>query len=158
MESTVDHRLEIGAEGSRSALISGLGGRYAGGRWHHQGHLIVYTSATPSLAVLEILVHFDVGLAPPEYCLVEITIHHSVSMEFCQATDLSPHSDATPAPSALQDFGTRWLMEKRTAILEVPSAVMSLKNNYLINPEHPEARKILVKSVREYAFDHRLSR
>jgi RES domain-containing protein len=53
-------------------------------------------------------------------------------------------------------FGTAWLKERRSAILLVPSVIVSVENNVLINPEHPDAGKIKVISATPFLFDKRL--
>lgn len=54
--------------------LKGLGGLKASGRWHNRGVPIVYLAETPALAMLEVLVHFDMTLdeIPKHYQLLEI--------------------------------------------------------------------------------------
>jgi RES domain-containing protein len=46
--------------------LDGEGARLAGGRWNSRGRAAVYTSSRLSLAALELLVHTDVPLVPPD--------------------------------------------------------------------------------------------
>ena len=39
--------------------LEGIGGLYVPGRWHTQGHKIVYTAQNLSLASLEVFVHLE---------------------------------------------------------------------------------------------------
>lgn len=52
----------------QDTAFSGMGGLYVPGRWHYQGHKIVYTAENLSLASLEIFVHLESdkpnGIAP----------------------------------------------------------------------------------------------
>ena len=41
--------------------LSGRGGLRAAGRWHCAGRPIVYLAEHPASALLEVLVHFDIG-------------------------------------------------------------------------------------------------
>ena len=50
----------------------------------------------------------------------------------------------------------RWLNEKRTAVLVVPSAVVPQENNYLLNPEHPDFEKIAITTPEPFTFDSRM--
>ncbi len=43
----------------QKSAFSGVGGLYVPGRWHPQGHKIVYTAESLALASLEIFVHKD---------------------------------------------------------------------------------------------------
>lgn len=136
--------------------LSGIGGLYVSGRWHYRGHRILYTSATPSLAVLEVLVHVDPALAPAGFCLLEIDVPDTIAIESCAPTTLTPHWQNYPFPSELQDFGSRWLGECRTALLAVPSAILPIEQNYLINPDHPDAARIRVVTESPFAYNPRL--
>jgi RES domain-containing protein len=138
--------------------LAGLGGLYVSGRWHHIGHRILYTSATASLAALEVLVHLDPDQAPDDLILLEIEVPDGVKIEICNPLQITTkHWQTYPPPHELQDFGTRWLEEQRTAILSVPSAIVSIEFNYLINPEHPEAKGIKLLSERPFVYDQRLT-
>jgi RES domain-containing protein len=136
--------------------LAGVGGLYVSGRWHYRGHRILYTSSTPSLAALEVLVHVDPGLAPAGLCLVEIDVPDEVVIETCDPSTLTPNWQVYPFPPEPQDFGSRWLDECRTALLSVPSAIIPEEQNYLINPEHSDAARIRVIAERPFAFDPRL--
>src|SRR5690349_14783389 len=125
-----------------AASLSGSGGLYVSGRWHHRGRPIVSTSATPSLAALEVLVHVDRALAPADLRLIEIDSPDEIAIETCDPASLAADWQRFPAPVALQDFGSEWLAGVRTAILSVPSAVLALERNYIINPAHPDAPRI----------------
>jgi RES domain-containing protein len=146
----------ICAEPHVGNALQGSGGLYVSGRWHHRGRPVVYASATPSLAALEVLVHLDPALAPSNLRLIEITIPDQIQVEICNPASLTQRWNAFPAPQALQDFGSIWLATRRSAVMRVPSAVLAVESNYLINPLHPDAASI--KSVRDlpFSFDLRL--
>lgn len=136
--------------------LAGIGGLHVSGRWHHRGRPIVYTSATPSLAALEVLVHVDPGLAPPDLRLVEIDVPDALAIESCDPAALAPDWQAFPAPAALLDFGSAWLMEQRTPILRVLSAVLPIEHNYILNPAHPESSAVRIVRALAFSFDPRL--
>jgi RES domain-containing protein len=136
--------------------LAGIGGRKTEGRWHHQGYEVVYTAATPSLAALEMLIYYDPDLAPEGLSVLEIDIPDDIGIERCDASKLTPYWKAYPYPGELQDFGTKWLLEKRTALLSVPSVVMPEEKNYLINPNHPDALRISLVNETPYEYDPRL--
>lgn len=141
---------------SVSDKLSGVGGLHVSGRWHHRGHRILYTSQNASMAVLEVLVHVDPVTVPSDLGLLEIDVPDDMKIESCDAAHVSRHWQDYPFPHELQDFGTRWLVEKRSALLMVASALIPVEQNYLINPDHPDAGRISIVSEQPFAFDARL--
>ena len=140
--------------------LDGVGGMHASGCWSEKGTPIVYTSASPSLAALETLVHFDPDLEPA-LTLIEIDMPGTVSIEECEdPSRLTPRWRETPGPAELRAFGTRWAREGRSVSLRVPSAVLgtpiTVESNYLLNPAHPDMRAIQVVGRQPFAFDPRL--
>jgi RES domain-containing protein len=136
--------------------LAGLGGLYASGRWHHRGQPIVYTSATPSLAALEVLVHVDPALAPTNVKLLELDVPSELAVERCDPEALSADWMTYPAPSELQDFGSKWLTSLRSAVLQVPAVVMPVESNFLLNPRHPQFAKVSIVREVPFSFDSRL--
>ena len=55
-----------------------------------------------------------------------------------------------------QAIGDRWLAGRETAILKVPSAIIDLEYNYLLNPAHPDFDQIKIAVVKPFTFDSRL--
>jgi RES domain-containing protein len=43
-----------------------------------------------------------------------------------------------------------------TAALNVPSAVITVERNYLLNPRHPELKRVRILSDEAFSFDTRL--
>ena len=66
-------------------------------------------------------------------------------------------SDAV-APLALRDVVRRWLERLETAVLQVPSAVVVEEWNFLLNPAHPDFRRLRLSRPRPYSFDRRPAR
>jgi RES domain-containing protein len=60
-------------------------------------------------------------------------------------------------PSGIaKGFGERWCLERRSAILLVPSIVARLDANILINPAHPEFHLISASLHQPVYWDRRL--
>jgi RES domain-containing protein len=53
-------------------------------------------------------------------------------------------------------FGDRWITSLRSAVLRVRSAVVPHESNYLLNPLHADAKKIVVELPVAFTFDARL--
>jgi RES domain-containing protein len=123
-------------------MFDGMGATLVSGRWHTaRGRPLIYACASYSSALLERLVAFRGWGPPPTLRWVEITVPAGVSTESLDATTLPGWSALDYAVS--QPFGDRWLDERRSAVLIVPSAVAQpVERNILINPQHLEFRRI----------------
>ncbi len=137
------------------ADLSGEGGMYASGRWHTQGHPIVYTGGSRSLAILEKLVHTDPADLPDDQVLITVDIPDTLSSE-AVSLDAVPATWTTPLDPACMALGDAWLQRMTAAVLRVPSAVVPEEYNYLINPLHRDAGRIMITATRPFQFDERL--
>jgi RES domain-containing protein len=138
---------------SNYADLSGIGGLRAAGRWHSQGRRIVYLADHSSSALLEMLVHMDRDLMPATYQLLRIVVPADMAVETIDA-ELS--QDWRSQTLTSREIGDRWLDRSASALLQVPSAISAKGNNYLLNPEHPDAAKIAVAEIIKAPFDPRL--
>jgi RES domain-containing protein len=55
-------------------------------------------------------------------------------------------------------MGDAWLATLETALARVPSVIAPHTWNYLLNPEHPDAKQVVVAEVIRERFDNRLFR
>jgi RES domain-containing protein len=138
--------------------LDGIGGMYTSGRWHSKGNPIVYTASSAALAALEVLVHVDPLMAPADLRLLAIELPDHLSIEVLEPITLPEgwHSVPAPAPAALQTIGSSWLTSGRTAALNVPSAVVTIERNFLLNPRHPEVQRVRILSNDAFSYDTRL--
>lgn len=127
--------------------LDGEGARLFGGRWNFPGRPVVYTSEHVSLCVLEQLVHLEPDLIPDNWVVVTIEISEHCSSE--KLAKLHAKEEAS------RKFGDKWLFEKRSLYLKVPSFVITKEHNILLNPLHPEMSKVVVKDVSPFVFDPR---
>ena len=136
--------------------LNGRGGVVAGGRWHPKGTRIVYTSATLSLATLEVLVNADRDLIPRDLVRIEIHVPDDLAIERLGQRALPSEWRTWPAPPELQRIGAKWISRAATAVLRVPSAVIPEESNYLVNPVHRDSAKLKVVGKRPFELDARL--
>jgi len=136
--------------------LDGSGGMYTSGRWHSKGNPIAYTASSAALAVLEVLVHVDPLTAPADLRLLAIELPDDLSIEVLEPITLPEGWHSVPAPAALQILGSSWLTSGRTAALNVPSAVIKVERNFLLNPRHPEVQRVRILSDEAFSFDTRL--
>ena len=137
--------------------FSGEGAFLYGGRWNSPGVRLVYTSATQSLAALEMLVHLDDpnDLAALKFVVIPVEVPEACIGE---ASRLPRSWWTYPAPSAAARIGDAWIASGDTPVLRVPSAVVRDEWNYLLNPAHPSFSKLKIGKAKRFAFDSRLSR
>lgn len=136
--------------------FSGEGARRYGGRWNPKGVPVVYTSGSLSLALLEMLVQ-DQPLRA-RYVAIPAEIPPGVEVERLDM-DRLPADWRTPAAlETLRAIGGDWASRLATAVLAVPSAVISAETNYLLNPRHPGFGQILVGEAQELVTDLRLTK
>jgi len=141
---------------SRHRDLDGLGGLRAPGRWHERGVPIVYLAETPAGALLEVCVHTAANDVPPSYTLLEITVPPATSVETFDTNSLP--RDWAADLDATRAIGSEWLRSSRSALLWVPSTIVPATRNVLLNPAHPESKRIEITRVLEYPFDVRLKR
>ena len=143
---------------SNHADLSGAGGIRSSGRWHRRGAPVAYLAEHSALAMLEVLVHFELvlGEVPDGYMLLEVGFPDDGSIHVLEDSDLP---DGWREHRALtQGIGDDWLASGASALLGVPSAVMPKSRNYLLNPSHPDAAGAVIESVSRVPFDRRLFR
>ncbi len=137
-----------------ATAFSGEGAARAGGRWNSRGTLIVYTSATRALAALETLVHLN---PPVFFKYVAMRAQFEAPLIEKVAVDHLPVDWRTEPPAlSTKVLGDRWIREKRSAILQLPSAIIPGEVNYLLNPAHPDFGKIQIGDPEAFNFDPRL--
>ncbi len=125
------------------------------GRWNDADSPVVYASEHYSTAVLEKLARGS-GEIPGGQHYVVITVPKGTSYEVISEDHL-PGWDAHEAEASRQ-FGARWVMERRSAILIVPSYVARIERNIVINPAHVEAGDIETSLPEPVWWDERLFR
>ncbi|MGY5957646.1 RES domain-containing protein [Kosakonia sp. BK9b] len=140
-----------------SEAWTGSGANLYGGRWNHKGHPAVYVASSISLAALEMLVHIHSDSMLRQYGLFSIEIPDK-DIEFLDTQWLPADWQEYPAPLSTMDLGTAWLEANSSVALVVPSCVVPLENNAVLNPHHP-GFSTLLKTVKEhpFVFDPRLA-
>jgi RES domain-containing protein len=137
-----------------ATAFTGEGAAKNGGRWNSRGVPVVYTSSTKSLAALESLVHLN----PPlrfKYVAIHIKFHDALVETFPPKSLPTDWRVEPPSPSS-QRVGDAWVMAARSAVLALPSVIVSGELNFLLNPAHPAFKKIAIGKPERFWFDPRL--
>jgi RES domain-containing protein len=129
-------------------------------RWNSAGQRVVYTGGSLALSCLEMVVHKSgTALSSGDFSVSIIRIDDSVIIEeVTSAKLLALHEQWHQIihHPVTQQIGDKWLRDGRSAILKVPSVLVDLDYNYLINPDHPEFSKVEIASISDFTFDPRL--
>ncbi len=135
--------------------FTGEGAKRYGGRWNSKGHKAVYLAASPALAALEIMVHAVDFKILKGYVIFCVKIPQKLITEL-EISKLPTNWKEDPPPLELQQIGDNWINEKKSVVLKVPSAVVPLEFNLIVNPEHPDFKKITIEDPLPFHFDKRL--
>jgi RES domain-containing protein len=138
--------------------FDGEGAYRYGGRWSSPGTRLAYASEHQSLAMLEYFVHLDPEDAPDDLVLATADVPDNVSRERMKTSDLPAHWREIPAPPGLAQIGDEFVKEAENCLLLVPSALAVNENNWLINPQHPEFKRITVNPPEPLRYDSRMFR
>ncbi len=137
------------------SAFGGEGARLYGGRWNSVGVRVAYASESIALACLEVLMGLQRSSVLASYSLVSAQVDEA-SVEALPAASLPAGWRHHPPSGDCQAIGNWWVAERRSAVLRVPSAIIEVESNYLLNPEHPGFGRITISPPVPFAFDARL--
>ena len=126
----------------RPAAFSGAGAFQYGARWNSPGRYAVCASVNLSTAALEILAHAATPRAiPRDELAIRVVIPDDMAIERVEIPQL-PRDWQEPSHPACQALGDAWIKRNRSAVLDVPSAVVPQDRNVVLNPRHPDFARI----------------
>lgn len=127
------------------------------GRWHEQGIPMVYAADQPATALLETLVHAGrADLVSAAYVLFEIELDADADLLTLPEDDLPADWRAWPWPTSTQEIGTFWHQRRDSVALSVPSAVVPMHRNVLLNIQHPLFSDVVISGPMSFSIDTRL--
>ena len=138
-----------------ATAFSGDGSRRSGGRWNSRGYRAVYLADSLALATLEVMVHGVSYETLQNYVCIVATIPKKIIQEV-DLKSLPRNWREDLPPAEVRALGDRWLNEQKSAALKVPSAVIPVEFNYVLNPRHKDFGKIEIAEPLSLAFDKRL--
>jgi RES domain-containing protein len=139
-----------------AGAFDGEGARLYGGRWSSPGTPVVYLAESRSLALLEVLVHLQDEAVLAGYVRFEVVYRAAQRAELDPAT-LPARWRESPAPLEVQRLGDRWVAERRSLLLAVPSAIVPEERILLLNPRHPAAGGLAIGAPEPVRIDPRLA-
>lgn len=118
------------------------------GRWNQKGTPVLYFSLALSLACLEQLVHMAPDEIPDDYVYTSVDL--KVEPEPADYRGSLLDVDAT------RRYGHRWATAQKSLALLVPSAIIPIEFNLLLNPLHEDFKDLSWSAPQPFAFDPRL--
>ena len=138
--------------------FDGEGAYRYGGRWSSPGTRLCYASEHQSLAMLEYFVHLDQDDPPDDLVLAVAEVPDDLTRAWVETERLPPNWRDSAAPPDLARFGDEFARRGKDCLLRVPSVLAPGENNWLINPAHPDYRKIVVRATESLNYDPRMFR
>lgn len=132
--------------------LSGLGSEKHGGRWNSPGRPAVYCASSLALAALEVLVNVPRDKRQKSQIPPHTAVEYELPEDLCMQSGLSrtlPETETRP-------FGDAWLDSLASVALRVPSKVIPLEANVVLNPRHLHMVLVIVARVEPFEFDPRL--
>ncbi|TIT99678.1 MAG: RES domain-containing protein [Mesorhizobium sp.] len=130
------------------------------GRWNTVGHPVTYATTSPSLCILEKLVHVEDPALLPALAIVAYDVADEIPASHRTIDDLP--ADRRRQEAMTQHLGDEWLTANDTALLFFPSAIVPIADspdrNVLINPRHSAAAAVQIARVERFELDIRLLR
>ena len=126
-----------------------------GGRWNSPGVRVVYVSEHQSTAALEVFANRVPFILDEEYKAFHLEWADSLTERF-SAEKLPDNWRVLPPPAETREIGDRWVRERRSAVLALPSVISPADTNFLLNPEHRDFKRIRIAPPIDYGFDPRL--
>ncbi len=138
-----------------ATAFDGKAAQRFGGRWNLAGRRAVYASGSKSLAVLEVLVHLDVGRPLPRLVAFSFGVDARL-LDSLELTRLPRYWRASRGVLATQELGDDWLASGRNLALAVPSVIVPEEVNYLLTPAHPAFGRLKFGRAIPFLLDPRV--
>jgi len=151
-------RIATEAPEYKAVDATGTGARLSGGRWNHKGVAVVYAAPSIALVALEAIIHLNVPALPANRYLIRIDVPDAIwKRRQSIDKDTAPGGwDAEPAGLSSLEYGDAWIKSQGSALLSVPSVVVPMEQNVLINPLHSEAEQLVFTNTGKFLFDRRI--
>lgn len=135
--------------------LSGTGAKLFGGRWNNRGTALLYCSENISLAILEIMVHFDGLTVPDDLAILELEIDEQLIDNY-PLNKFDKIRRLKDAEFKFKIEGQKWIESKKSLGLRVPSIINEYEFNILVNPFHTNFHTVKINKVKILELDSRL--
>lgn len=139
----------------KDATLSGIGAEKVGGRWNSVGTRAVYCSENISLALLEYYVHSEnIAYLPKNILIAKIQFPDEFVIE--KLKELPERWNQYPYASKTTEVFTDLAKDRNRFALRVPSTIVGLESNIILNPLFKEFGKVEIVDFIELPIDERL--
>ena len=140
----------------KHTTLSGIGAEKVGGRWNRIGTRAVYCSENISLALLEYYVHSsNISSLPSEILVARIYIPEDFRIH--ELKKLPRNWKQYPYTAATTNVFSDLAVDRDFFALKVPSTIVGLECNYILNPLYRHFGKIEVDRYDRLPIDPRLN-
>ena len=94
----------------------------------------------------------------PSQRVMAVDVPDALSVATIDVGTLPDDWRRTPPPPALRHIGGAWLDAGRAVLLRVPSAIVPIEFNYLLDPRHPAFGRLRIHGPESFEIDKRLYR
>lgn len=139
----------------KDSTLSGIGAEKSGGRWNEIGTRAVYCSESVSLALLEYYIHSDnIATLPAKILVAKIEIPDGFKIN--ELEYLPEGWNQYPYSSKTTSVFTELTKRRDFFALKVPSAIVGIENNYILNPLYRDFGKVEIIEFFDLPLDPRL--
>ena len=139
----------------KDSTLSGIGAEKTGGRWNEIGTRAVYCSENIALALLEYYIHTsDIYTLPKEVLVSKIGFPDEFVIR--EPDTLPTKWYQYPYSSATTQIFTELAKSRDFFALRVPSAIVGLEYNVILNPLYKEFGKVEILENIHLPIDERL--
>ena len=107
-----------------------------------------------SLVALESLVRLEFSQILSTYASIAIEFDEDLCLRL-ESSSLPTDWASNPISNSTREIGTAWFNSGESAVLTVPSVIVPIETNYLINPLHPDFEKLQIGGSEEFQYDSR---
>lgn len=123
-------------------------------RWNSEGVQVAYAGESLALIALELLTYWGAYPSLSGYQLFTLDFAETgVEDALEHQPDIDPRDKRQT-----RRYGDRWVDEQRSLVLRIPSVVLDMSSNYLINPAHPHYDPKAVVAHGAFEYDERIGR
>lgn len=139
----------------KDLTLSGIGAEKVGGRWNEVGTRAVYCSENISLALLEYYVHSEnIAYLPKEILVAKIEFPDEFVIE--ELKGIPERWNQYPYSSKTTEVFTKLSKDRNVFALRVPSTIVGLESNIILNPLYKDFGKVEVVEFITLPIDERL--
>lgn len=141
----------------KDLTLSGIGAEKVGGRWNDVGTRAVYCSENISLALLEYYVHSEnIAYLPKNILVAKIQFPDEFKIDIIK--DLPDDWNQYPYTSKTSIIFTEFTKNKNNFALKVPSSIVSIESNIILNPLFKDFGKVEIIDFIKLPIDIRLKK